>query len=136
MRHHDPHRPRNLPRMHLSAGGHHLHAWVARSAEEHALGLMHRQQLGDGEGMLFVWDVPERKSFWMKDTPLPLSVAFLEEDGTIVRLADMEPHSLEGHASGRPVRFVLEVNQGWFEDKGIAPGMRLDGPCFATTTGS
>ena len=115
----------------LSAGEHSLHAWVACSEEEHDLGLMHRQELAHGEGMLFMWDEAGRKSFWMKDTPLPLSAAFLEEDGTIVRIADMEPHSLEGHGSGRPVRFVLEVNQGWFEDKGIAPGMRLEGPCFS-----
>ena len=135
MRAKDPHRHRNLPRMHLTAGEHRLHAWVARSEEEHALGLMHRQQLAHGEGMLFVWDEPARKSFWMKDTPLPLSIAFLEEDGTILGIDDMQPHSLEGHGSGRPVRFVLEVNQGWFEDKGIAPGMRLDGPCFSNVTG-
>ena len=130
MRHKDPHRHRNLPRVHLTAGEHRLHAWVARSADEHALGLQHRQELAHGEGMLFVWDQPARKSFWMKDTPLPLSIAFLEDDGTIVRIADMEPHSQESHGSGKPVRFVLEVNQGWFEDKGIQAGMRLDGPVF------
>ena len=127
---------RNLPRVHLTAGEHRLQAWVARNEEEHALGLMHRQQLAQEEGMLFVWDQPEPKSFWMKDTPLPLSIAFLEEDGTIVRIDDMDPHSLEGHGSGRPVRFVLEVNQGWFEEKGIAPGTRLEGPCFSNITGS
>jgi len=132
----EPQVHRNLPRVHLTAGEHRLHAWVARNKEEHALGLMHRQELAQEEGMLFMWAEPEHKKFWMKNTPLALSIAFLEEDGTIVRIDDMDPHSLEGHGSGQPVRFVLEVNQGWFEDKGIAPGMRLDGPCFSNVTRS
>ena len=126
----DEQQHRNLPRVQLSAGEHSLHAWVACSEEEHDLGLMHRQELGHGEGMLFMWDEAGRKSFWMKDTPVPLSIAFLEEDGTILKIADLEPHDLEGESSEHPVRFVLEVKQGWFEDKGIAPGMRLQGPCF------
>jgi uncharacterized membrane protein (UPF0127 family) len=126
----------NLPRVQLTLGDHRIDVYVARSDEERALGLMHRRHLPQEEGMLFMCDSCAVQSFWMKDTPLPLSIAFLEEDGTILGIDDMEPHSLEGHGSGRPVRFVLEVNQGWFEDKGIAPGMRLDGPCFSNITGS
>ena len=120
----------NLPRVQLTAGEHPIQVYVARSEEERALGLMHRQDLPDGEGMLFMCDDRAVQSFWMKDTPLPLSVAFLEEDGTILKIADLEPHDLEPESSEHPVRFVLEVNQGWFRERGIAPGARVSGPVF------
>jgi uncharacterized membrane protein (UPF0127 family) len=120
----------NLPRMQLTAGEHDIMVYVARSDEERALGLMHRRELPDDEGMLFMCDTCAVQSFWMKDTPLPLSIAFLEEDGTILKIADLEPHDLEGESSEHPVRFVLEVNQGWFRERGIAPGTRLSGPVF------
>jgi len=120
----------NLPRVQLTADGHQLQAYVARSADERAQGLMFRRELPEGEGMLFMCDSCEVQSFWMKDTPLPLSVAFLDEDGTILKVADLEPHDLEGESSGHPVRFVLEVNQGWFAERGLGPGARFAGPVF------
>jgi hypothetical protein len=120
----------NLPRVQLTAGEHLLQVHVARSDEERAQGLMFRRDLPENEGMLFMCDGPDVQKFWMKDTPLPLSIAFLEEDGTILKIADLEPHDLEGESSGHPVRFVLEVNQGWFEERGIGPGDRLAGPVF------
>jgi uncharacterized membrane protein (UPF0127 family) len=120
----------NLPRVQLMIGEHPLQAHVARSEEERAIGLMHRQEMAENEGMLFMDDEREVQQFWMKDTPLPLSVAFVDEDGTIVRIADLEPHSLDGESSGQPVRFVLEVNQGWFAERGITAGARLAGPLF------
>ena len=120
----------NLPRMQLSTGEHDITVYVARSEEERALGLMHRQELPEDEGMLFMCDSCAVQSFWMKDTPLPLSIAFLEEDGTILKIADLEPHDLEGESSEHAVRFVLEVNQGWFRERGIEPGTRLTGPVF------
>lgn len=120
----------NLPRVQLSAGEHPLQVHVARSDEERAQGLMFRRDLPENEGMLFMCDDREVQSFWMKDTPLPLSIAFLDEDGTILKIADLEPHDLEGESSGHPVRFVLEVNQGWFEERGIGPGHRFTGPVF------
>jgi uncharacterized membrane protein (UPF0127 family) len=120
----------NLPRVWLAAGEHRIQVYVARSDEERAQGLMYRRDLPQDEGMLFMCDEREVQNFWMKDTPLPLSIAFLEEDGTILRIADLEPHDLEGESSGHPVRFVLEVNQGWFAERGIVPGMRLAGPLF------
>lgn len=120
----------NLPRVQLTAGEHEIQVYVARSDEERAQGLMFRRELPEDEGMLFMCDACEMQNFWMKDTPLPLSVAFLEEDGTILKIADLEPHDLEGESSDHPVRFVLEVNQGWFEEHGIAPGARLAGPVF------
>ena len=120
----------NLPRMQLTAGEHDITVYVARSDEERALGLMHRRELPENEGMLFMCDTCAVQKFWMKDTPLPLSIAFLEEDGTILKIADLEPHNLEGESSEHPVRFVLEVNQGWFRERGIAPGARITGPLF------
>ena len=102
----------------------------ARSDEERALGLMHRRELPEDEGMLFMCDTCAVQKFWMKDTPLPLSIAFLEEDGAILKIADLEPHVLEAESSEHPVRFVLEVNQGWFRERGIEPGWRLVGPVF------
>jgi uncharacterized membrane protein (UPF0127 family) len=120
----------NLPRVWLAAGEHRIQVYVARSDEERAQGLMYRRDMPQDEGMLFMCDEREVQNFWMKDTPLPLSIAFLEEDGTILRIADLEPHDLEPESSGHPVRFVLEVNQGWFADRGIVPGTRLSGPVF------
>lgn len=120
----------NLPRVQLSVGEHQLFVHVARTEEERALGLMHRRDLPADEGMLFLCDEKAEQCFWMKDTPLPLSIAFLDDDGTIVRIDDLEPHSLEASSSGQPVQHVLEVNQGWFAERGIAPGMQLSGPPF------
>jgi uncharacterized membrane protein (UPF0127 family) len=120
----------NLPRVHLTAGEHEIVVHVARSEEERALGLMHRRELPDDEGMLFMCDRCAVLNFWMKDTPLPLSAAFVDDDGTILKIADLQPHSLEPESSEHPVRFVLEVNQGWFRERGIQPGWRLAGPVF------
>ena len=116
--------------MQLTAGGHEFQVYVARGAQERALGLMHRQGLPPDEGMLFMSERRAVQKFWMKDTPLPLSIAFLDEDGTILKIADLVPHDLRSESSVQPVRFVLEMNQGWFAERGIGPGMRLAGPVF------
>lgn len=121
---------KNLPRMLLRAGDHQIDAYVARDAQERALGLMHRQSLGENEGMLFVNAQPQPQSFWMKDTPLALSIAFVNEDGTIVELGDMDPCSTDSCGCETPVRFVLEMKQGWFDQRGIGCGQRLTGPVF------
>ncbi len=120
----------NLPRVLLTVAGHQLNAYVARTDEERALGLMYRREMPDDEGMLFMCEEERVQSFWMKDTPLPLSIAFLEEDGTIQKIADMEPESLEATRSDQPVRYVLEANQGWFQERGIVSGERIEGPPF------
>ena len=127
MEHQDELQHRNLPRVELSAGEHSLHAWVACSEEEHDLGLMHRQELGHGEGMLFVWDEAGPKSFWMKDTPLPLSIAFVDTEGAVVNVADMAPRSEDSHCPKKPIRYALEMEQGWFEKKGVKAGDRIGG---------
>jgi uncharacterized membrane protein (UPF0127 family) len=120
----------NLPRVRLLAGTEKIDVYVASNEEERSMGLMFRKDMPDGEGMLFLCDEPAVQKFWMKDTPLPLSVAFIEEDGTIGKIEDMAPDTLDSHSSDKPVRYILEVNQGWFDQKGIRPGTRLVGPVF------
>ncbi|MBC5763854.1 DUF192 domain-containing protein [Ramlibacter albus] len=121
---------KNLPRAVLTLGEHRLNAYVARGAKERAVGLMHVRELADDEGMLFVCGEPQPQSFWMKDTPLPLSIAFIDGDGTILQIEDMEAHTRETTESEVPVRYVLEVPRGWFAERGIGPGACLTGPVF------
>lgn len=120
----------NLVRCKLHVAGHELDTYVARTAPQRALGLMHRAELGANEGMLFVCDECAVQKFWMKDTPVALSIAFLDEGGTVLHVEDMAPNSLESHSCDHPVRHVLEVPQGWFGERGIGPGARVEGPVF------
>ena len=120
----------NLPRVTLSAGMHQIDAQVAQTIEQRTTGLMHRKEMPQHEGMLFVFERPTIQCFWMKDTLLPLSAAFIADDGTVVNLADMKPLALDSHCSDKPVRFVLEMNQGWFAKKGVKPGTKLAGDPF------
>ncbi len=120
----------NLPRVKLSAGMHQIDAQVASTPEQRSTGLMWRRDMPQHEGMLFVFEQPAVQCFWMMNTPSPLTAAFLADDGTIVNLADMKPLSTESHCSARPVRYVLEMNQGWFAKRGIKAGARLAGGPF------
>jgi uncharacterized membrane protein (UPF0127 family) len=120
-----------LPRTQLRAGMHLINAQVAATPEQRSIGLMWRQDMPTNEGMLFVFEKPAQQCFWMKNTLLPLTAAFMEDDGTVVNLADMKPQTTESHCSAKPVRFVLEMNQGWFAKRGITPGQRLQGAAFA-----
>ena len=95
---------------------------VARTEKEKERGLMFRERLGKDEGMLFVYEREERLSFWMKNTRLPLSIAFIDKGGRIVDIQDMEPFSLETHMSAYPARYALEMNRGWFAREGIKVG--------------
>ena len=120
----------SLPRVKLSAGMHQIDAQVARTPDQRATGLMFRREMPQHEGMLFVFEQPSQQCFWMKNTLLPLSAAFLADDGTVVNVQDMQPGSLDSHCSFKPVRYVLEMNQGWFARKGVKPGSKLDGEPF------
>jgi len=120
----------NLPRVKLAAGMHQIDAQVAQRSDERMTGLMWRKEMPANEGMLFVFEQPTMQCFWMKNTLLPLSTAFVQDDGTIVNIADMKPQTLDSHCSQKPVRYVLEMNQGWFARKGIKPGFKLAGPPF------
>lgn len=119
-----------LPRTTLSVGMYQIDAQVATTSEEHATGLMHRKEMPQHEGMLFVFASPSPLCFWMKNTLIPLTAAFIADDGTIVNLEDMKPQSLDSHCARKPVRYVLEMNQGWFAKKGLKAGSRLSGRPF------
>jgi uncharacterized membrane protein (UPF0127 family) len=114
----------------LSAGMHNIRAEVARTPLQTQTGMMWRSEMAAHEGMLFVFDGLERRCFWMKNTLLPLSIAFIADDGRVVNLADMQPRSEQSHCSAEPVRFALEMNQGWFAKRAIVPGFKLKGPPF------
>ena len=120
----------NLQRVRLAAGMHQIDAQVAATPEQRATGLMWRREMPQHEGMLFVFEQPSQQCFWMKNTLLPLSIAFVEDDGTIVNIDEMKPQTLDSHCSTKPVRYVLEMNQGWFARKGLKPGMKLTGQPF------
>lgn len=122
----------DLPRIQLRAGMHVLDVQVAQTDAQRAMGLMQRRNLPMHEGMLFVFERPAEQCFWMKNTLLPLTAAFVADDGTLVNLADMQPQTLDSHCSSRPVRFVLEMNQGWFAYKGLRAGDKLSGAPFQT----
>lgn len=121
----------NLPRIEITAGMHRIEAQVAASPQERQTGLMHRKEMPAHEGMLFVFEQPATQCFWMKNTLLPLTAAFVADDGTIVNLADMKPQTTDSHCSTKPVRYVLEMNQGWFGKKGIKAGFKLGGAPFS-----
>jgi uncharacterized membrane protein (UPF0127 family) len=95
---------------------------IARTEEERAQGLMYRKKLPDGEGMLFIFERDQQLSFWMKNTSIPLSIAFISSDGRITEIRDMQPHDLNSVQSSRSVRYALEAPQGWFTRAGIKPG--------------
>lgn len=122
----------NLERIKLTSGMHRMDVQVAATPEQRQIGLMFRKDMPQHEGMIFVFEQASQQCFWMKNTLLPLSAAFIADDGTIVNIEDMKPQTLDGHCSAKPVRYVLEMNKGWFAKKGIQPGAKLQGSLFQT----
>ena len=116
-----------LPMKKLNAGMHVIQAEIAATPESRATGLMHRKALAPNHGMLFVFEQPNVQCFWMRNTLIPLSIAFLLDDGTIVNIADMTPQSDQSHCSSKPVRLALEMEQGWFAARGMTPGKKILG---------
>jgi uncharacterized membrane protein (UPF0127 family) len=116
-----------LPTVQLGAGMHLIRAEVADTDATRTLGLMHRASLAPNGGMLFVFDAPGAYCMWMKNTLIPLSVAFLDKSGTIINIADMQPHSEQTHCAARPAIYALEMNRGWFAQRGIRAGAALRG---------
>ncbi|MDD3482844.1 DUF192 domain-containing protein [Azovibrio restrictus] len=116
-----------MPRMELTAGFHRIEAEVAANQDDRMQGLMQRSRLGAGQGMLFVFPMQQRHCMWMKNTLLPLSVAFLDEEGRIINIRDMQPQTEDNHCADAPARYALEMNQGWFATRGIKPGMKISG---------
>jgi uncharacterized membrane protein (UPF0127 family) len=122
--------PQKLRAIPLNAGMHLIQAEVAETPVQRQIGLMNRPAMGANEGMLFVFPAPTQQCFWMKNTLLPLSIAFLADDGTVVNIEDMQPQTLDSHCSRKEVRYALEMNQGWFAKRGIKPGSKLTGAPF------
>jgi len=121
----------DLPRVPITAGMYRIDAQVASTPQQRQVGLMFRENLPQQEGMLFVFEQPAVQCFWMKNTLVPLTAAFVADDGRIVNLADMQPQTTDSHCSEAPVRYVLEMNQGWFAKKGLRKGAKLAGAPFA-----
>lgn len=116
-----------LPMVQLRAGMHLIRAEVAADFESRGRGLMHRKSLEPNAGMLFVFDQAGAHCMWMKNTYIPLSVAFLDAKGMIINIADMEPHSEQSHCAERPALYALEMTRGWFAQRGVKAGMKLGG---------
>ena len=116
-----------MPRLELNAGFHRIDAEVAADQPNRMQGLMNRRSMATNQGMLFVFTQADRHCMWMRNTLLPLSVAFLDEQGQILNIEDMKPQTENNHCAAAPARFALEMNQGWFAGKGIKVGQRIGG---------
>ncbi|WP_374658261.1 DUF192 domain-containing protein [Inhella sp.] len=120
-----------LPTVELRAGMHRIQAQLARTEQQRAIGLMHVKEMPQHEGMLFVFEQPGTQCFWMRNTLIPLSIAFLTDEGEIVNVEEMQAlDDRSNHCSAKPVRFALEMNATWFAKRGLKPGSKLSGPVF------
>jgi len=116
-----------MPVLELNAGFHRIEAEVAASDQNRQVGLMNRQAMPPQRGMLFVFTQANTHCMWMRNTLLPLSVAFIDDDGYIINIEDMQPQTEDNHCARQPARYALEMNRGWFTQRGIKPGVRLGG---------
>jgi len=116
-----------LPVVQLSAGMHLIRAEVAADMASRSRGLMFRKSLAQNAGMVFVFDEASQHCMWMKNTLIPLSVAFLDDNGTIINIENMAPQTEDTHCAARPARYALEMDRGWFTARGIKPGTKLGG---------
>jgi uncharacterized membrane protein (UPF0127 family) len=116
-----------LPEVGLEVNGHKLTAEIAHTDATRTQGLMHRRILAENRGMLFVFDKVAFHAMWMMNTYIPLSVAFIDEQGVIINIEDMKPHTQDTHPAAKPAKYALEMNQGWFKKRGVKPGARIDG---------
>jgi len=116
-----------LPVVQLSAGMHLVRAEVAADFASRGQGLMYRTALPSNAGMLFIFDEAATHCMWMKNTLIPLSVAFIDEHGALINIEDMAPQTEDSHCARRPALYALEMNRGWFAARGIKPGSRIGG---------
>jgi len=116
-----------MPLTELTVGMYRIEAEVAANQQDRMQGLMQRRQMAPGHGMVFVFSEDQRHCMWMKNTLLPLSVAFLDANGKILNVEDMQPQTEDNHCAAAPARFALEMNKDWFRQKGIAAGARILG---------
>lgn len=117
----------SLPVIELKAGKEKIQAEVASTPESQQIGLMYRTSMGANSGMLFAFRDKAGHCFWMRNTLIPLSIAFIGDDGRIVNIEEMEARTENNHCPQKPVRFALEMNQGWFTQKKIKPGSLIEG---------
>jgi len=111
----------------LNAGVHLITAEVAADDPMRQRGLMFRETLAANHGMLFVFEGKDVRCMWMRNTLIPLSVAFIDDDGRIVNIEDMKPKTEDSHCARAPVRYALEMTQGWFAQRGLKPGAVIGG---------
>lgn len=111
----------------LTAGLYVIQAEVAATEAEREQGLMFRKNMGPNEGMVFLFGAPAKACMWMKNTLLPLSVAFIDSKGRILNIEDMQPQTLDSHCSSKPATYALEMNLGWFKRKNLVPGDTIEG---------
>jgi len=116
-----------FPHVELSAGMYRIEAEFAADLPSRARGLMHREQMAPQQGMLFAFPLDDRHCMWMRNTLIPLSVAFLDEQGRILNIEDMAPQTEDSHCAAAPARYALEMNQGWFSHRGLKVGDRIRG---------
>ena len=116
-----------MPQVTLAIGKHNITAEVASTDPDRSTGLMHRRMLPENRGMLFIFTEVAYHAMWMMNTFVPLSVAFLDRDGVIINIEDMQPQTTDSHRATRPAKYALEVNQGWFRQRGIKPGDKVTG---------
>ncbi|MGE5468062.1 MAG: DUF192 domain-containing protein [Ignavibacteria bacterium] len=116
-----------MPTTDLTAGMYRIEAEVAATGPTRERGLMHRKSMAMNHGMLFVFDASARHCMWMRNTLLPLAVAFLDEQGRIINVEEMEPQTEDNHCAARPARYALEMNAGWFKARGFGPGTPIAG---------
>jgi uncharacterized membrane protein (UPF0127 family) len=121
------HAQQTFPTTMLSIGVHLIKAEVAIGDEQRAQGLMFREKMASNEGMVFRFPETRHICMWMKNTLLPLSVAFIDEKGRIINIEDMQPQTLTAHCAKKSARFALEMNQGWFRQKNIRSGVLVTG---------
>ena len=116
-----------MPVLELNAGFHRIEAEVAATDQNRQVGLMNRQAMPQQHGMLFVFTQPNTHCMWMRNTLIPLSVAFIDDEGYIINIEDMKPQTEDNHCARQPARYALEMNFGWFAQRGIKPGVKLGG---------
>jgi uncharacterized protein len=116
-----------MPEVPLTIAGQKLTAEVAATNPDRMQGLMHRRMMPENRGMLFVFTDEANHAMWMKNTFIPLSVAFIDSKGVITNIEDMKPHTEDAHPATRPVRYALEMNLGWFAKRGIKAGAKIEG---------
>jgi len=119
--------PQRFPVTTLTAGIHLIQAEVAATEANRRQGLMFREKMGPNEGMVFLFEQPAQVCMWMKNTLIPLSVAFIDSDGKIINVENMQPQTTDSHCAKKPALYALEMNQDWFRQKNIKPGTTIEG---------